>query len=296
MPGHTIPFPSITNEIYRMAKASFDRDNFFILVGEQLSVLLEDIEFAGLPTTELLPKDGGAILPLVSFFQYIEELTDTQVADAIRSRVEWKFALHLRAIAAEFHRDELCEFRQYVISNSECQEVFQKLIQKLLMLKPQMGNKPENVEVLSMVSTICFMNRLSLVEEAMCQTLECLAGRFPEWLRRVALAHWYVRYTRKSPGPSQASLQRQLGLSIADIGADIQYLLAEAAQSDSPEIKELQEIAALNHIWKKQFEIPIQTSSHKPAEFSEKECAACVVRTDEKDSEATNISMFKNLT
>jgi transposase len=275
MPGHTIPLLSITSEINRMAKDAFDRDNFFILVGEQLSALLEDIEFTDLPRTELLPKAGDAILPLVTFFQYIEELTDIQVADAIRTRIDWKFALHIPAITAEFQWGELCGFRQRFISDSVNRKEYQKLVDRLLKLSPPMKNKSSHVDTLNMLVYICSLNRLSKAEEAMSQTLECLASRFPEWLRLIALPHWYVRYHRNFAESVQ--LPRDgLEIAMTNIGADIHELLHAVNLSDNKEINNLQEIVKLNEFWNKQFENPIWTANLKFADMSEKNCPTCI--------------------
>lgn len=50
--------------------------------------------------TDLYPADGQPAyspwrLALVSVMQFAENLTDRQAADAVRSRIDWKYALSL---------------------------------------------------------------------------------------------------------------------------------------------------------------------------------------------------------
>jgi transposase len=97
------PIPSIPKETARAANAIFGRNNFYIVIGEHLDALLEDIQLPGLSENECVSKREGAIGALITFFQFIEGLTDVQAVDAVRTRIDWKFALHLSLIPARFH-------------------------------------------------------------------------------------------------------------------------------------------------------------------------------------------------
>src|SRR3990172_81815 len=254
MIDQTKEFPTIPSETVRAAKAVFSRKNFYILVGEQLETILKDIQHDSLSASTKISKAGGAILPLTTFFQFIEGLTDEQAMDAVRTRIDWKYALHLPVNAVILHQNALCEFRQKVLSNPESQREFQKMVDRLIRLSPPYNHTLQNFEVLALLSNICSINITNKAQEAMCAALGALASRFPEWLRQIAQPHWYWRFNHIPPFANPVSSMRQPELSMVKLGADIQHLLQEVNNSNLGEIHELKEIKTLYFIWERQFE------------------------------------------
>ena len=66
-----------------------------MLMRDRLDVVFEDEEFA-----DLYPKDGRpglspGQLALVSVLQFAENLSDRAAANAVRTRIDWKYALGL---------------------------------------------------------------------------------------------------------------------------------------------------------------------------------------------------------
>jgi len=55
-------------------------------------------------------------LALVTVFQFMENLTDRQAADAVRSRLDWKYALSLEITDPGFHHTVLSEFRTRLVA------------------------------------------------------------------------------------------------------------------------------------------------------------------------------------
>jgi transposase len=272
MSNQAIAIPPIPGETARNAKAIFGRGNFYILAGEHLEAILEDIQ------SECL-LEAGALLPQTTFFQFLESLTDSQAIEAVRTRLDWKFALHLPVYPPVFHESALCEFRQNILIDPVCQREFQVVIDRLLALNPPINDsRYQNCKNLEMVSMVCSVNRLGLIHGAMCQALEILAIRFPEWLRKTTLPHWYGRYNNTAPGfDSTASLCQQ-ELSIREIGTDIHYLLEEVHRSVSEDVKELQEVKMLDTIWKRQFDSPDQVINDKGNLLKLKDCDFCIYK------------------
>jgi transposase len=261
----------IPRETARNARATFGRSNFYIQVGEHLKLIMDDIGAECLLET-------GAILPNVTFFQYLESLTDTQAIDAVRTRLDWKFALHLRVYPPVFHESALCEFRQKILIDPVYRGEFQKLIDRLLVLNPPLNNRFQEVESLDMVSIVCSVNRLGLIDGAICQAIGSLACTSPVWLRKIALPHWYGRYNQTAPGfDSTAPLSHQ-ELSIREIGTDILYLLEEVRCSGSDEIKELYEVKMLDLIWKRQLEKSDQGLNDDGNLLKLNPCDACIYK------------------
>jgi transposase len=248
--------PSVPKETARAANAIFGRSNFHILVGEHLETILDDIQLEGPSGKGGISKTEGAKLALITFFQFVEGLTDMQAADAIRTRTDWKFALHLSLIPAIFHESALCEFRQRILMDFGSQLEFQRLMDRLVKLIPSIRNTAQDLKSLNVVALVCWLNRLNRAQQAMHQALEVLAFQFPEWLRKATLPHWYGRYNRATPRLEVALLVGQQQFLMEEIGADIQHLLNEVHHSGSPELNELHEIKVLDQIWIQQLQTP----------------------------------------
>ena len=163
--------PSMPKETARAANAIFGRSNFYIVIGEHLDAIFEDIELQGLSENECASKREGTIWALITFFQFIEGLTDVQAVDAVRTRIDWKFALHLSLIPARFHEYVFCEFRQRILTDSVSQHEFQKLVDRLITLVPSLSNNFQNLNSLDAVAFVCSVNRLNHAQQAMHQVI-----------------------------------------------------------------------------------------------------------------------------
>ena len=265
MPSPFNAIPPIPRETARSAKAIFGRRNFYILAGENIESILKDIQ-----ADHLL--DAGAILPQITFLQFLDGLTDAQAINAVRTRLDWKFALHLPVYPPLLRESALCEFRQRILNHPQSQCEFQRLINRLAELNPPVSNKLQGFSSMELLSHVCSLNRLNWVQAAMSELLEVLAVRFPEWLRKVTLPHWYGRYNQATPGSSNGSDDQQ-EFSMEEIAADIDHLLDEIHRSSPPEIGELQEVRALERVWKQQIKKLI-TDQHET--LKPKDCASCV--------------------
>jgi transposase len=267
------PIPSLPKETARAANAIFGRSNFHILIGEHLETILEDIQL------EMPSEKGGtlkievAMWALITFFQFMEGLTDIQAADAIRTRTDWKFALHLSLIPVIFHESALCEFRQRILIDFASQLEFQRLLDRLAKLIPSLRNNHQELKSLGVVTLVCSINRLNRAQQAMHEALEVLAFQFPEWLRKATLPHWYGRYNRATPRLEMATLLGQQQFLMEEIGVDIHYLLNEVYQSGSRKLNELHEIKMLSQIWMRQFQTP--DINQWPEKLTPDQCNVC---------------------
>jgi len=62
---------------------------------DELDSVFEDAQFATLFPTRGRPAEAPWRLALVTVFQFAEGLSDRQAADAVRGRIDWKYALSL---------------------------------------------------------------------------------------------------------------------------------------------------------------------------------------------------------
>jgi transposase-like protein DUF772 len=280
MTDSSTPIPCIPKETVRAANAIFGRSNFHILIGEHLETILEDIHFEAPLEREGISKIEGAILALITFFQFVEGLTDIQAVDAARTRIDWKFALHLSLIPAIFRESALCEFRRRILIDPVTELEFQRLLDRLARFLPSIRSDIQNLKSLEVMSLVCSVNRLNRAQQAMQQALEVLAARFPEWLRKVALPHWYGRYNHATPRLEVALLLGQQQFFMEEIGADIHHLLKQVHQSDSKGMGELPEIKVLDQVWSQQFDAQNLSFNHWPEKLTLDHCNVCPYKTE----------------
>lgn len=85
--------PDVPAEMVRVVRAVFPKDNLYIHLRDTLGVIYRDELFEDLFPHRGQPAYAPWRLALVSVFPCIESLTDRQAADAVRSRLDWKYAL-----------------------------------------------------------------------------------------------------------------------------------------------------------------------------------------------------------
>ena len=78
---------------------------------DELGTIYRDDQFADLYPRVGQPAEAPWRLALVTIMQFAENLTDRQAADAVRGRIDWKYALGLELTDAGFDFSILSEFR-----------------------------------------------------------------------------------------------------------------------------------------------------------------------------------------
>jgi transposase len=82
---------------------------------DTLGTIYADVQFADLYPTVGQPAEAPWCLALVTIMQFAENLTDRQAAEAVRGRIDWKYALGLELPDAGFNFSVLSEFRARLI-------------------------------------------------------------------------------------------------------------------------------------------------------------------------------------
>ena len=110
------PIPPVPELTARVAHAAFPKGNPYLRLRDELGPLFRDGDFA-----DLYPRRGQPALPpwrlaLVTVMQFAEDLSDRQAADAVRGRIDWKYALGLELDDPGFDFSVLSEFRARLIA------------------------------------------------------------------------------------------------------------------------------------------------------------------------------------
>jgi len=92
--------PALTVEI---ARAAFPNGNIYMRLRDEMGMLFKDEQFEQLYSQCGQPAEAPWRLSLITLMQFMEDLTDRQAADAVRGRIDWKYALGLALDDKGFH-------------------------------------------------------------------------------------------------------------------------------------------------------------------------------------------------
>lgn len=276
MAAQVLSLPVIPEDTLLAANALYGRGNLYIKLGDALERLMGG-QIAGELRTEPGLIFRTHIFPaLLTVFQYLEELTSEQVLDAVRNRLDLKYALRLPINGPGISLTALCEYHRTQFMNQEHQDIIQILLDHLR----QEGylNQGTGVQLTApkVLTTLCSMCQLNEVTKSMHQALEALAMMYPEWLRQITLPTWYDRYNRGNRKVVFSFSDPKWQARAADIVKDIQYLLAAIDKLPDPALGEQPEIKRIRQIMGQQFLICLREPDQRGCfQRMVKQCNGC---------------------
>jgi transposase len=101
----------VPEETARIAHAAYPKGNVYMHMRDELGPIYEDESFAHLFPNNGQPAEAPWRLALVTIIQFAEGLSDRQAADAVRGRIDVKYALSLDLSDPGFDASVLSEFR-----------------------------------------------------------------------------------------------------------------------------------------------------------------------------------------
>jgi transposase len=250
------PISPVPPETARIAHAAFPKGHPYLRLADELGTLFTDATFAALFPTHGQPAFAPWRLALVTILQFAEGLADRPAADAVRSRIDWKYVLRLELADPGFDASVLCEFRTRLIAGSAESLLLDTVLrwcreQKLLTSRGR--QRTDSTHVLAAVRAL---NRIEVVGETMRHVLNSLAVVAPDWLRQHASPDWVARYDRRAEDdrlPAANAARETLALTI---GAD-GYALLRAIYAVSTPIwlREVPAVQTLRHVWVQQYQL-----------------------------------------
>jgi transposase len=255
------PLPPVPRDTARSAKTMFGEGNAYIRLGKHINELFP-------PTGQLIhetPCEKPAwinILPILVVLQFAEELTDRQMLEALRTRVDLKYALHLPMNYPAPPPNVLCECRQQLRADSARRQAFQILLDGIAGFGLLRSDRQRPSSALEVIDEVCTSNRLDMVAEAMLQALEGMATTNAEWLRQIARPHWYMRYSRHTNMHLWPNNREKWEAGVLAVGVDIHYLLAEIEKSKLPTLTSISEVQRLRQVWEEQFIADVNNEPH----------------------------------
>jgi transposase len=252
---HPNPIPPVPEETLRVARAAFPKGNRYLQMRDVLGSIYTDDMFADLYPAKGQPAEAPWRLALVTVFQFVEGLSDRQAAEAVRGRIDWKYALSLELTDAGFDASVLSEFRSRLVAHAASERVLQVLLEQFKaqgLLKARGKQRTDSTHVLGAVR---LLNRLELVGETLRAALEDVATVAPPWLQSWVPPEWIERYGRRiEEGRLPKGLAERQQYA-AQVGTDGVRLLARMQEAETPEaVRALASMQELALVWQQQFE------------------------------------------
>ncbi len=264
--------PPIPDDTRSVAEQIYPPNHPLRRLGNDYADVLCDQDFADLYSSTGQPALSPALLALVTVLQATEHCSDRVAAEMVRSRIDWKYALHLPLDHPGFDASVLCEFRQRLVAHQAERRVFDAFLRRLKERGFLKGRAVQRTDSLAIIAAVRELDLLELVMETLRLALEAIAQHDPAWQRAHVPDDWLQNY---GPWTQAERLIRESG---SRASAEARRLLSRAGQDgfalldalDAEEVAQLRSLAAvevLRTVWTQQYQrsaphqVPIPTTS-----------------------------------
>src|SRR5689334_19509518 len=248
-PRMGVEVPELT---VRVARASNPAGTTAMWVRDRLDGLWEDEDVAGWYPRDGRPGISPAQLATVSVLQFMLDLSDRDAAEAVRCRIDFKYALGLDLDDPGFHFSVLGDFRERLLEEEGRADRLLDLalgrLKEAGLVRERTAQRTDSTHVLAAVRDL---TRLELVTEAVRAALEELARAAGHALEGMVDDEWGRRYGRpvrlgKNPARPKTRMN--------EAGADARQLLEHLAARrpdllHGPQAAALRQVLAQNYYW-----------------------------------------------
>jgi len=264
-------FYIIPEETVRVAQAAFPKGNRYLRLRDTLGPLFHNPDFAHLFSHTGQPAFDPARLAVITILQFAERLSDQQAADAVRSRIDWKYLLALPLTDAGFDPSVLSEFRTRLVEDHAEYLLFDTLLSQFRaqgLLRSRGRQRSDSTHVLAAVRAL---NRLECVGATMRHALNALAVIVPNWLLAHSLPDWLERYGPRMEDYRLPESKDERVAFASTIGADGVTLLQAITTTDAPDwlhtipaVQTLRQVWLQNYTWSDQDTLRWRTNDEIP--------------------------------
>jgi transposase len=251
---HPQAIPPVPEATVQVARAAFPKGNVYLQMRDELGSIYSDDLFADLYPPDGQPTISPWRLALVTVMQFAENLSDRQAAEAVRSRIDWKYALSLELTDAGFDFSVLSEFRTRLVEGQAGERLLDALLTRLRQggwLKARGQQRTDSTAVLGAVREL---NQLEIVGETLRHALNALPTVAPDWLRCQVTPAWYQRYAARFDEfrlPKDKAVRQHL---VEAIGQDGYHLLERIYAAEiSVWLRHVPAVETLRQVWLQQY-------------------------------------------
>jgi transposase len=249
------PIGPVPEDTARVARAAFPKGTTYVQMREVLGAIYNDEDFAELFEARGRPAIAPWRLALVTLMQFSEGLSDRQTAEAVRARIDWKYALGLHLSDPGFHFSVLSEFRSRLLEGGKERLLLEKLLEGCKergYLKVRGRARTDSTHILGALRLLSKWERTA---ETMRAALNALALADPQWLTEHADPEWFERYARRIEDQRLPKGKEARQEYLKTVGADGLRLLGQLDAPHTPEVlKEIAEVETLRLIWEQHYE------------------------------------------
>lgn len=241
---------TVPEDTKQVARAIFPHGNIYMQLYDTFGTVFQDTDFAELFAHDGQPAVSPVRLVIVSILQFIEGLTDRQAADAVRTRIDWKYLLCLELTDSGFDHSVLSEFRARLINGSVEETLLNTLLahfQAQGLVKARGKQRTDSTHVLGAIRA---MTRLECVGETMRHALNSLAVIAPDWLRDHSQPEWVDRYGVRADEYHLPTSEAQRRAYAETVGADGSTLLLAIYDPTAPIwLRQVPAVETLRRVW-----------------------------------------------
>jgi transposase len=250
-PKEIAPVPE---ETVRVARAAFPKGNAWLSLRDELGTIYSDEMFAGLYPSRGQPAEAPWRLALVLVMQFADGLSDRQAAEAVRSRIDWKYLLGLELTAPGFDSTVLSEFRSRLVEGSAERRMLDAVLELCRARKWLAARGRQRTDSTHVLGMIRALHRLECTGETMRHALDSLAVSAPDWLRRLSPPEWLERYGRRFDDYRLPKGKDERQAYAEQIGVDGHALLdAIYAQETEAWLRQIPAVEIMRQVWVQQF-------------------------------------------
>ena len=212
----------------RVARASNPGGTTAMWVRDRLDGLWRDEDFQAWYPRDGRPGLSPVQLATVSVLQFLLDLSDPGAAEAVRCRIDFKYALGLDLDDPGFHHSVLGDFRDRLLEDGRADRLLDLALARLKeagLVRERTSQRTDSTHVLAAVRDL---TRLELVTEAVRAALEELARTAGHALEGLVDDDWGRRYgrpVRLGKNPTRPKTR------ISETGADARRLIEHLAAS-----------------------------------------------------------------
>jgi transposase len=188
--------------------------------------IYSDEHFAQLFPKRGRPAEAPWRLALVTVLQALEGLTDRQAAEAVRTRIDWLYALALPLDDPGFDYSILSDFRQRVLEAAAQDLILEPILQLCRARGWLKARGKQRTDATAVLARVRALSSLESVGESMRAALNALAEQDPDWLRAHLNPAWYDRYVHRFELARFPKAETQRQLLREQVGTDVGQLLA----------------------------------------------------------------------
>ena len=192
-----VPWPDPDPVVAAAVRAKYAgrRVPLAVAVRDRLGQWMADELFAAAFGARGRPGWPPSRLAVVTVLQMAENMTGRQAAEAVRTRLDWQYALGLGLDDPGFDHSVLSEFRGRVAARGLEEAALDALLAKLAAEGLVRAGGKQRTDSTHVIAAVRALHTTELAGESVRAALEALAAACPDWLAaRFCLPDWDRRY------------------------------------------------------------------------------------------------------